>query len=231
VNTIRRNYHQVLARMTAAARHAGRDPAAVRLVAVAKTFPSSTVMELAAEGPVIIGENKVQEAEAKIPQVEPAGAFAWHMIGHLQSNKARRAAELFHMIHAVDSRRLLDRLERSCGELGKELPVLIQVNVGGESSKSGCDEAELDDILSVAADLRWVRIRGLMAIPPFLDDPEEVRPYFRRLRRLAETRDARLPSGLSLTELSMGMSHDFEVAIEEGATLVRVGTAVFGARG
>ncbi|MBN2430466.1 MAG: YggS family pyridoxal phosphate-dependent enzyme [Acidobacteria bacterium] len=216
--------------MAAAARRAGRDPAGVKLVAVAKTFPPATVMALAAEAPVIIGENKVQEAEEKIPQVEPAGAFEWHMIGHLQSNKARHAVELFHMIHSVDSRRLLDRLERYGGELGKELPVLIQVNVGGEASKSGCEEAELEDILAAAAGLRWLRVRGLMTIPPFLNDPEDVRPYFRRLRRMAEIHDARLPSGLSLTELSMGMSHDFEVAIEEGATLIRVGTAVFGTR-
>jgi pyridoxal phosphate enzyme (YggS family) len=230
VNSIRRNYHQVLERIAAAARRAGRDPASVKLVAVAKTFPPETVMALSAEAPVIIGENKVQEAEGKIPLVSPSEAFAWHMIGHLQSNKARRAAELFHMIHSVDSLRLLNRLERHCDELGKELPVLIQVNVGGEASKSGCEEEELEDILVAAAGLRRVRIRGLMTIPPFLDDPEDVRPFFRRLRQLATSYGGRVSPGVELKEISMGMSHDFEVAIEEGATMVRIGTAVFGAR-
>lgn len=208
-------------RIKAAAERVGRNPSEVTLVAVSKTHPSSAVGEALEAGQTVFGENKVQEAEWKRPEV---GAGTWHLIGHLQSNKARKAVKVFDVIESVDSLDLAERLERICGEEGRaRLPVYIQVDLAGEETKTGASEDELAAIVGFVRSCSHLELRGLMTIPPFLDDPEDVRPYFRRLREL---RDTLLPGG----GLSMGMSHDFETAIEEGSTNVRIGTAIFGER-
>jgi pyridoxal phosphate enzyme (YggS family) len=230
METIREGYREVIRRIRQAAESAGRNAADVTLVAVSKTVPVEAIAALAPLAPVILGENRVQEAQAKQARLPGGGAFRWHLIGHLQSNKAIRAAELFEMIHSVDRLELLQRLERRCAELDKRLPVLIEVNLAAESSKTGCRPDEVPTLLDAACMLRHVRVAGFMAIPPFRENPDEVRPYFRQLRELRDRMSIRFGSGLELRELSMGMSHDFEAAIREGATLIRVGTAIFGAR-
>jgi len=211
------------ARIEAAAVRCGRSPQDVTLVAISKTHPASVVKSAIELGVTDLGENRIQEAEPKI--IEVGGTRArWHLVGHLQANKARRAVQLFDVIHSLDSLELARRLDRLCGEEGREnLPVLVQVDLGHEETKSGIDEAKLPDLVAGLAGLSRVQLIGLMTLPPFFDDPEEARPFFRRLREL---RDKWAPNG----ELSMGMTNDFEVAIEEGATMVRVGTAIFGQR-
>lgn len=211
--------------MRAAALRAGREPSSVTLVAVSKTVPAEVIRQALDAGVRILGENRVQEAKEKIGALP--GAPTWHLVGHLQTNKAKLAVQLFEMIHSVDSFKLAQALDRHGSEAGKRVRCLVEVNLGGEASKSGAMEGEARDLVRAARDLAHVQLEGLMTIPPFLPHPEEVRPYFRRLRAL---RDALQGEGCSLPELSMGMTHDFEVAIEEGATLVRIGTAIFGAR-
>lgn len=225
---IRQNYREIRTRIDQAARRTDRDPRSVTLVAVSKTFPAEDVLALAPLAPVVLGENRVQEAAAKIEATSGTPGLSWHLIGHLQANKANRAAELFDFVHSVDSQDLLVRLGRRCTQLGRRLPILLEVNIGDEESKSGCTETELPALAEFATTLGSIEIRGLMAIPPYLEDSEAVRPYFRRLRELRDRLQDRM--GLPLPELSMGMSHDFEVAVEEGATFVRVGTAIFGGR-
>jgi len=201
----------------------GRLPQDVTLVAISKTHPASLVKSAIELGATDLGENRVQEAEQKIIEVGRTSA-RWHLVGHLQANKARRAVQLFDVIHSLDSSELADRLDRLCGEEGREtLPVLLQVDLGHEETKSGVDETELPELIKSLASLSRVQLIGLMTLPPFFEDPEQARPFFRRLREL---RDKLVPNG----ELSMGMTHDFEVAIEEGATMVRIGTAIFGER-
>lgn len=179
--------------------------------------------EAMAAGVTVFGENKVQEGEGKIVELGRDVA-EWHLIGHLQSNKARKAVQLFDVIHSVDSVELAERLERICIDEGREeLPVFVQVDLAGEQTKSGIPESDLPRLIAYLKTCKCLRFNGLMLLPPFFDDPEATRPYFKRLRAL---RDEHIPGG----ELSMGMSHDFEVAIEEGATIVRVGTAIFGMR-
>ena len=223
----------VLARIEAAARRAGRDPSEVTLVAVSKTHPAALVREAAAAGLKDFGENRVQEAEAKIAELKAeAPDLRWHLIGNLQPNKARRAARLFDLIHSVDSAALVTRLERICSEEGRDsLGVLVQVDLAGEETKSGAREEELPAVFEALKACARVRCRGLMALPPFFEDAEQVRPFFQRLRNLRDEWRARGAFGKEAGELSMGMSHDYEVAVEEGATLVRVGTAIFGERG
>lgn len=226
----------VLGRIAEAARRAGRAPEEVTLVAVSKTHPAALVREAAAAGLTDFGENRVQEAESKIDELRPeAPRLRWHLIGHLQPNKARRAARLFDLIHTVDSAALVERLERICAEDGRAaLDVLVQVDLAGEETKSGATQAELPAVFDALEKCERVRCRGLMVLPPFFEDAEQVRPFFRRLRELRDVwraRGAFVGGGEGAGELSMGMSHDYEVAIEEGATLVRVGTAVFGERG
>jgi hypothetical protein len=211
--------------MAAAALRSGRPADAVRLVAVSKTMPPEAVREAVAAGVRMLGENRVQEAREKIAACP--GLAAWHLIGHLQSNKAKLAVGLFDLIQSLDSLHLAEELDRQGRALGKRVRCLVQVNVGEEAQKSGADEAEVRPLLTRAASLPHLAVEGLMAIPPFLPDPEAVRPFFRRLRLL---RDRLTTEGFPLAELSMGMTHDFEVAIEEGATMVRVGTAIFGTR-
>lgn len=223
-------YREALDRVAAAAARAGRAPEEVTLVAVSKTVPVERLALLGPLGPVVLGENRVQEAAAKIERLAGEPHFHWHMIGHLQGNKANRAVELFECIHSVDSLVLLQRLERRCAEAGKRLPVFFELNLGGEAAKTGAEPAELPTLLEAAGRCRWVRAVGLMTVPPYLEDPEAVRPYFRRLREWREEARHRGWAGEELAGLSMGMSHDFEVAIQEGATHVRVGTAIFGSR-
>lgn len=217
---------QVRNRIAAAARRSGRAPEAVTLVAVSKTMPPEAVREAIAAGVQDLGENRVQEARDKIAACP--GRASWHLIGHLQSNKAKLAVELFDCIQSLDSLRLGEELQRHGQRLGKRVRCLVQVNVGAEAQKSGSASSELRELLEGLRELPNLQVDGLMAIPPFLDDPEAVRPYFRRLREL---RDALAGTGLVGSDLSMGMTGDFEVAIEEGATLVRIGTAIFGGRG
>lgn len=213
---------RVRERIEHAAHRAGRDAASIKLVAVSKTHSAEAVREAIAAGITTFGENKVQEAEGKIGEI--GRGAEWHLIGHLQSNKARRAVQLFDVIEAVDSLELARRLERICEEEGRdELPVFVQVDLAGETTKSGVAESELPQLAGYLQNYKHLQFKGLMILPPFFDDPEMTRPYFQRLRAI---RDRILPGG----ELSMGMTNDFEVAIEEGATVVRVGTAIFGRR-
>jgi pyridoxal phosphate enzyme (YggS family) len=219
---------QVRKRIGAAARRAGRDPNDIRLVAVSKTVPADLIRPAAAAGLTEFGENRVQEARDKIQVLPPD--LTWHLVGSLQRNKARLAAGLFGMIESVDRLSLAKTLDDVARRRPEPLPVLVQVNIGGEAQKSGVSPQDLPDLLRRMAGLEAIRVRGLMAIPPWQDDPEASRPYFRALRELADgMRSLEIP-GLSMDELSMGMSADFEVAIEEGATIVRVGTAIFGSR-
>jgi PLP dependent protein len=225
-DTISTRLQQVRERIAAAARRSGRRTEEVTLVAVSKTMPLSVVADAVAAGANVLGENRVQEAHQKVAAL--AGQAVWHLIGHLQSNKAKLAVELFSRIHSLDSIRLAGEMERHAAASGKTVRCLIEVNVGDEVQKSGAAQAEVRRILEAVGRCPHLFVDGLMAIPPFLPEAEAVRPYFRRLR---EIRDELERDGFSLPELSMGMSHDFEAAIEEGATLVRIGTAIFGPRG
>lgn len=221
---------QVRTRIKSAALRAGRHPDEVVLVAVSKMQPAHLVSEAIAAGAADLGENKVQEAEKKIPQVG-LPSVRWHLIGHLQSNKTRKSVALFDMIHSIDSISLVQRLERNCAEVGRaQLPVLIQVDLGNEESKSGIAEDALPALVYALRDCRHLRLRGLMTLPPFYDNPEDARPFFRKLRELRDYLSTRQAFQDGAGELSMGMTHDFEVAIEEGATIVRIGTAIFGQR-
>jgi len=221
----------IRARITAAAKSCGRPPEEVGLIAISKTHPASVIKRVIEFGAVDIGENRVQEAEEKITEVG-RDAARWHLVGHLQANKARRAVNLFDVIHSLDSLDLARRLDRLCAEEGREkLAVLIQVDLGHEETKSGIDESELTHLVEGLGPLSRLDLTGLMTLPPFFDDPEQSRPYFRRLRELRDELAARGVFASSKGELSMGMTNDFEVAIEEGATMVRVGTAIFGERG
>jgi len=221
---------EVRERIARAAARSGRRPEDVGLVAVGKTFPAQTIREAFAAGLREFGENKVQEAEAKVAALQDLReqGLTWHLVGHLQGNKARKAAALFDRIHSIDGVDLGQRLEHACGALGKVMRVLVQCDLAGEAGKSGLDEAHLFPALEAFRGLKAVRVEGLMVLPPYEQDPERVRPYFRRLRELRD--EAARRELLLGSALSMGMSHDFETAIEEGATLVRVGTALFGER-
>lgn len=216
-------------RIALACNRAGRDESEVALVAVSKTVSAEQIRVAVEAGVKVLGENRIQEAEAKMTQLaDLRSQVEWHLIGHLQSNKARKATSLFDVVQSVDDESLAVRLNRIAEEEGKRLPVLIEVNLAGESSKSGVALSEALPLMSIIRHLPALELRGLMTVPPFLENPEDVRPFFRQLRAL---RDQGLNAGLdSCTQLSMGMSHDFEVAVEEGATLVRIGTALFGAR-
>jgi pyridoxal phosphate enzyme (YggS family) len=217
-------------RIDAACERAGRDHNDIKLIAVSKTHPAETIREAIGAGCAIFGENKVQEAEGKILEIGRDSA-EWHLIGHLQSNKARKAVQLFDVIHSLDSIELAERLERICIEDGRDkLPVLIQVDLAGEETKSGINESDLPEMVTYLKSCERMRLIGLMVLPPFFDDPETTRPYFVRLREIRNRLSAEGAFGEVRGELSMGMSHDFEVAIEEGATMVRVGTAIFGER-
>ena len=218
-------------RIATAAKSCGRAPEEVGLIAISKTHPASVIKRVIEFGAADIGENRVQEAEGKIAEVG-RNAARWHLVGHLQANKARRAVNLFDVIHSLDSLDLAQRLDRLCAEEGIEtLAVLIQVDLGHEETKSGIDESELTHLVEGLGPLSRLKLTGLMTLPPFFDDPEQSRSYFRRLRELRDELAARGAFASGKGELSMGMTNDFEIAIEEGATMVRVGTAIFGERG
>lgn len=226
-NTIADRLAVVRDRVAAAADRSGRDASDVVIVAVAKKFTPDDVAEAADAGVDVIGENRVQEAAQKIPLCP--SHLRWHMVGHLQTNKVRPAVALFEMIHGVDSLRLLEAVDRACAERGGSMPVCLQVNVSGEGSKFGMAPGEVPTALEASGSLLNVDVTGVMAIPPFSSDPEDARPYFRQLRELRDKCCESL--GVGLPELSMGMTSDFEVAIEEGATMIRLGSALFGPRG
>jgi len=229
---IAENIARVQERLAAAARRARRHPDAITLMGVSKTFPVEAIREAHAAGLRVFGENRVQEFAEKALGVSELVGAEWHLIGHLQSNKASKAAEIFHAVDAVDSLRLAEKLDAAANKLGKKLALLIEVNIGGETAKSGlaAGSAEFAQLLQAAERLEHLEIRGLMTIPPFTENPEDARPFFRRLRELRDATAMRRLARVRMETLSMGMSHDFEVAIEEGSTCVRVGTAIFGER-
>ncbi|MBI2866263.1 MAG: YggS family pyridoxal phosphate-dependent enzyme [Chloroflexi bacterium] len=214
-----KNLEQVRQRVAQAALRAGRDPSSITIVGVAKTFPAEAIQEAYRAGLRHIAENRVQEAQAKRPELVSLSGVTWHMVGHLQTNKVKAALQLFDVVHSMDSLRLAEDLSR---QAQRELPVLVEVNVAGEYGKFGVAPEEEAKLVEAVGRLPQLRVIGLMTVAPLVPEPEEVRPLFRRLRKLADS--------LGLRELSMGMSDDFEVAIEEGATLVRIGRAIFGAR-
>jgi len=216
-------------RVARAAGRARRDPASIRIVAVSKTFTAEHVRAAADAGQLDFGENKVQEGLQKIAQTADL-QIKWHLVGHLQSNKARKAGARFDVVHSVDSAGLVGKLDEAAQAEGRTLDLLVQVDLAGEATKHGAHEAELAAIFDAARRCRAARVVGLMLLPPATDDPQGARPYFRALRDMRDRLLARDVDGSTVGELSMGMSHDFEVAIEEGATLVRVGTAIFGER-
>jgi pyridoxal phosphate enzyme (YggS family) len=224
--TFAENFHSIRQCIAAACARAGREPASVTLLAVSKTHPPETIRAAVEAGQVLFGENKIQEAKAKIPSCP--GRARWHFIGHLQSNKVRDAVELFEMIQGVDSLGIAREISKRAVQAAKTVPILLEVNVAGEGSKFGYRPEQLQAELNELNALPRLEIHGLMAIPPFTPVPEKARPYFQRLRELKAGCEQTL--GVPLPHLSMGMSGDFEVAIEEGSTLVRIGTALFGER-
>lgn len=227
---MRERVADVRARIDRSARSAGREPSDVTLIAVTKTHPTEVLRVAVEIGLVDLGENRVQEADGKISQLG-RDAARWHLIGHLQANKARRAIELFDFIHSLDSVSLARRLDRLCHDAGRaELPVLVQVDLAHEATKTGVSEAELPGVVKAVGECERLRLVGLMTLPPFFDDAEMARPFFRRLRQLRDDLKTQGAFGDGQGELSMGMTNDFGVAVEEGATFVRVGTAIFGDR-
>jgi PLP dependent protein len=226
--TISRNLANINGRIRAAAEAAGRDPDSVRLVAVSKTRPAADIIAAFQAGQTVFGENYIQELVQKLAEVQEP--VQWHVIGHLQSNKVKYIAGQVAMIHSVDRLSLAQEIDRQWGRLGKVCDVLIQVNISGEATKSGTTEDGAIQLVRECALLPNIRVKGLMTMPPFFDDPDAARPYFAELRRLSEAVTAQRIAGVEMAELSMGMSGDFEAAVQEGATLVRIGTAIFGER-
>ncbi len=229
-DTLSGRLKEILSRISSVAKASNRAPDEVRLIAISKTHPPALIKEALASGATDLGENRVQEAEPKILEIGRSAA-RWHLVGHLQANKARRAVRLFDVIHSLDSVELAERLDRLCDEEGRtELEVLIQVDLGHETTKSGISEDDLPVLIQVVRRCSHLKLVGLMTLPPFFDNEELVRPYFRKLRDLRDglAKDNAFGSGKG--ELSMGMTHDFEIAIQEGATMVRIGTALFGER-
>lgn len=223
---IEKNLSKVRERIEHAAIKAGRNPREIKLVAVTKTVPVPRIQEAMAAGATIFGENYIQEARAKIEEIGES-RIEWHFIGHLQTNKAKYAVKLFDLIHAVDSPALAQELDKRAASAGKRIDCLIEVNLSQEASKFGISKERAPELAHACKELKNISLQGLMTMAPYADDPEQARPYFVALRKLREEIAA---SGISLPELSMGMSSDFEVAIEEGATIMRVGTAIFGER-
>jgi pyridoxal phosphate enzyme (YggS family) len=226
-NSIAANLEGIREKISRAASRSGRPADAITLVAVSKTFPADAIRAAYQLGLRHFGENRVQEWESKQPQLADLAA-TWHLIGHLQSNKARRAANLFHRVDSLDSPGLAQKLNAAAAAERKRLQLLIEVHLGGEETKSGVAEADLPALAESVAALQHIELLGLMTIPPYSDEPDRVRPYFQKLRELRDSTSGRI--GKPLPVLSMGMSHDFEIAIEEGATEVRIGTALFGGR-
>jgi pyridoxal phosphate enzyme (YggS family) len=230
--SISENVGVVRERVAAASRRAGRDPAEITLMAVSKTQSPERIREAHRTGLRVFGENRVQEFAAKVEALRDLENAEWHMIGHLQTNKAAKTAELFRTVDSVDSLKIAEKLDAAARDLARKIHVLIEVNVGGEAAKGGVapDSREFEELLIAAPRLEALAFRGLMTVPRFTDDPEGARPYFRKLRKLRDAIAARNLPAIAMDQLSMGMSHDFEIAIEEGSTCVRVGTAIFGPR-
>jgi pyridoxal phosphate enzyme (YggS family) len=230
--SIAANIASIQERIAAAASRAGRNPKEIALIAVSKTHPAERIRDAYEAGLRVFGENRIQEFASKIGALQNLPDAEWHMIGHLQTNKASKATELFHAVDSVDSLKLAEKLDAAARQLGKKLSLLLEINVGGEAAKNGVapDSPALDELLIAAPRLDSLQFRGLMTVPPFTDDPQDARPYFRKLRGLRDNIAARKHPGVNMDVISMGMSHDFEVAIEEGSTCVRVGTAIFGER-
>ena len=230
--SIQDNVTSIRERIAKAAGRAGRSVDSITLMGVSKTVEPERIRQAYLAGIRVFGENKVQEFGEKAGPLADLTEAQWHLIGHLQTNKVKKAVELFQAVDSVDSLRLAEKLNQAAEQLDRVLPVLLEINVGGEENKSGVapDSVELEEMLSGAQKFNHLQVRGLMTIPPFTDDPEGARPYFRRLRELRDKIAARKLPRIGMDVLSMGMSHDFEVAIEEGSTCVRVGTAIFGAR-
>lgn len=226
-NTISERIAEIEDRISAACERAGRDRSTVNLLPVSKTHPPEKVEEAAECAIDVFGENRVQEARVKIPRCP--GRLRWHFVGHLQTNKAKYIPSLFDMVHSVDSLKVLNALEKACAKNGKMMPVMMEVNVAGEGSKFGMDPAGVSEVVRIANELEHIEPVGLMTMPPFARDPEDARVYFRELRNLRDR--VQDETAIPLPELSMGMTHDFEAAIEEGATWIRVGTGIFGKRG
>jgi pyridoxal phosphate enzyme (YggS family) len=226
---VRARLVDVRERIARAGARAGRDPSRVRLIAISKTFGADAVRAAALEGQIDFGENKLQEAQQKRQNLADL-PLKWHLVGHLQSNKARKAVAEFDMIHSIDSVSLLERIDEAAAALHRRVELLVQVDLAGEPTKHGAREEELGPIFEAARRAAAVSLIGLMLLPPAVDDPEAARPWFRRLRALRDKLQGEGVSASMLAELSMGMSHDYEIAVEEGATLVRVGTAIFGRR-
>ena len=227
--SIAENIQTILSRIDTVAKECGRDPKDIQLVAVSKLFPASAIDEAIKAGQLVFGENYIQEAEKKIDELGSRCRF--HFIGHLQSNKAKIAARLFDVIETVDSVKLARTLSRHLQDLGRTMKILLQVNIGEDENKSGLAAAETEKLFREIRELPNIEIIGLMTMPPFTDDPEDARPYFQQLRELSQQlKDQGLFPQEQKIELSMGMSNDYHVAIQEGATIVRVGTAIFGHR-
>lgn len=227
---IAKNLQHIQDRIIESAKRSGRDPGNIKLVAVSKTVALEKIIEALNAGVLIFGENRVQEAQNKIRSQElgvRSDKIEWHLIGNLQKNKTRTAVDLFDLIHSVDSAALAEDINRHAQKIGKIQRILLQVKLVDEETKHGVREQDLNDLLDKVARMDHIQLEGLMTIPPYFDDPEKTRPHFRKLRQLA---DEAIAKGYPVKELSMGMSNDFEVAIEEGATMVRVGTAIFGER-
>ena len=230
MSTIAENIENVQNRIKRAAEKVGRDAKEIKLVTVTKTVDVNRIKEAVEAGLRIFGENRVQEAQKKVASYElrvTSGKIEWHFIGHLQTNKAKYAVQLFDMIHSIDSTALAEELNKQAAKINKIQDALIEVKLSEEETKHGVPKNELMELIESTKDMKNLNILGLMTIPPFFDDAEKTRPYFRRLREL---RDVAVKNGYNLPELSMGMSHDFEIAIEEGGTMVRIGTAIFGER-
>lgn len=226
------NIARIRERISQAAARAGRSPDSVMLMAVSKVVEPERIRQAYQAGIRVFGENRVQEFDDKAPAIKDLENTEWHLIGHLQTNKAKKAIEIFHAIDSLDSPRLAQKLDQAAQVSGRVLPVLIEVNVGGEENKSGVspDSSEIGELLRGAEKLSHLQVRGLMTIPPYTEDPEGARPYFRKLRELRDAIAARRLPRIQMDVLSMGMTHDFEVAVEEGSTCVRIGTAIFGER-
>jgi len=222
------NYRKIIHHVFEAAAKAGRDGTKIKLLAAAKSQSIDALRTAVAAGVTLVGENYVQEAKEKRQQIK--ATVEWHMIGHLQRNKTKAAVEVFDVIQSLDNVALARELDKAGRRCGKHIRALVEVNLGGEESKTGIDRNGVTGLLQEIAELSNLRIEGLMTVPPFQNDLEEVRPYFRDLRELKENLDVRNLPNIELKELSMGMTHDYTVAIEEGATIVRIGTALFGPR-
>jgi PLP dependent protein len=230
--SVAENIAGIQVRIEAAARRSGRNSQDIILMAVSKTQPTEKIREAFSAGLRVFGENRVQEFAGKAAALRDLGEAQWHMIGHLQTNKAGKTTELFHAVDSVDSLKLAEKLNAAAQALGKTLDVLIEINVGGEVAKSGIqlNSSALEELLTAGPRLDGLAYCGLMTVPPFTEDPEGARPYFRKLRDLRDGIVRRNLPGIRMDQLSMGMSHDFEIAIEEGSNCVRVGTAIFGTR-